>query len=97
MLIFHGWGTVLALGIAVAFGAILEGAGATRTLAYFFGGLACGLVGVGVNSQPEVPIARRWLIPNTAVSVPIGGPNRLFWLPVQYWGALIAVGALVGL
>jgi len=97
VLIFHGWGTVLALGTAVAFGAVLEGAGATRTLAYFFGGLACGLVGIGVNSQPDDPDARRWVIPRTATSVPIGGSNHLLWLPIQYWGGLIAVGALAGL
>lgn len=80
MLIFRGWGSIAALIVAGAIGAGFEGIGLGRSVAYVFGGAGCLTFGLWVNHLYEAA----------------PGHHALFWIPIEFWGVVIAIGTVAG-
>lgn len=51
MVFVRGWGGIVGLVIAAAVGAVLEGGGASRAVAYCIGGLAMGAFGLWLRTH----------------------------------------------
>lgn len=84
MLILSGWGSIAGLVITVAVGALLEAITGSRAISYFIGGLAMAAFGLWLNHIYEADEHGK------------GTRHSIFWVPIEYWGGLIAVGALLG-
>lgn len=87
MIIFSGWGSLVG-----AFGAgllmmLVEGATGSVGAAGMLAGVALAVFGWWVNGQP----GRELVDANSGEAVVMRTRHTLFWIPIQYWGALIAV------
>lgn len=90
LLIFQGWAGFAGLIATGVLAATLQSATASRAFSFFVAGFALAAFGWYVNSP-----FRGWDVYSD--NSPKEGRHAFFWIPIQYWGLLIGVGALLGL
>lgn len=91
MIIFSGWRTLVALVIAVLFASLMIKGGDV------LGGVGMLAAGAGLFLYGRVINAPRKIELVTGEVVIRRGHNTLFWIPLQYWGVLMAIAGIVGL
>jgi len=92
MLLFSGWGSIAGLvGAGLVFW-LSEAITSSERFAAIVAGVALFAFGWWLHAQPD-----RILVDSaTEQEVVLRERHTIFWIPVQYWGVVIAIGGIVG-
>ena len=93
MLVFSGWGSLGGLVIAGVVFWLIEAVTSSERLAAVVAGLALFVLGLLLHAQPDRVLQDS----ATGEEVVLRERHTLFWIPIQYWGIVIAIGGFVGL
>ena len=89
MLIFHGWRTLLAIPLFLVTAAVGSGITTNLGVGILVGGLAIGAMGLYINRS--IPGED----PATGAQITRKSRFGFFFVPLQYWGIIIPIFAIV--
>jgi len=103
MIIWQGFGflaVVIPFAILVAFQALLDSVQGEgfymenlwpKVMAFLLSGALVYVVGDRLNNKP----GKILIDPETNQQIELKGVHTMFWVPMQYWGIIIAIGGSI--